>query len=242
VPASVKIAAGATAATFVVSHKLVKTTQTVTFSATYQGATQKATLTLGPFQVMAVSIAPSSVIGGTKAVGSVALNAAPGPGSGAITVGLTSASKSAVTPASMVVAIGSQSGSFSVATKAVKSATSASVTATYAESSQSSQVTIQPPTLMSITVTPTSVVGSSTTAVTGAVKLSGIAPTGGMVIQLSSSNVKAATVPATVTVAAGLTSATFKVTHFAQTNQTTAAIKATLGSQSISTNLVVNPK
>jgi hypothetical protein len=65
------------------------------------------------------------------------------------------------------------------------------------------------PTLSSVSITPTSVVGGS--PATGAVFLTAPAPSGGMSIGLSSSNTAAATVPANVTVPAGATSATFAI-------------------------------
>ena len=66
------------------------------------------------------------------------------------------------------------------------------------------------PVLASLTVNPSSVVGGSPS--TGTVTLTGPAPAGGALVSLSSSNTSAATVPASVTVAAGATSATFAVT------------------------------
>src|SRR5262245_4137516 len=64
--------------------------------------------------------------------------------------------------------------------------------------------------LSTLSVTPTSVVGGS--ASQGTVTLTAAAPTGGAVVGLSSANTSVAAVPATVTVAAGMTSATFTIT------------------------------
>lgn len=64
--------------------------------------------------------------------------------------------------------------------------------------------------LSSLTLSPTQVRGGLTS--TGTVKLSGAAPSGGLAVALSSSNKNVATVPPTVTVQVGATSATFKVT------------------------------
>ena len=52
---------------------------------------------------------------------------------------------------------------------------------------------------------------------TGKVTLSAAAPAGGAVVTLTSSNLNAATVPASVTVAAGATTATFAITTKAVT-------------------------
>jgi outer membrane protein assembly factor BamB len=70
-----------------------------------------------------------------------------------------------------------------------------------------------PPTgvaLKSLAVVPALVRGG--TAATGTVTLTGAAPTGGIVVKLTSSQPKVAMVPATVSVGAGATSAAFKVT------------------------------
>ena len=65
------------------------------------------------------------------------------------------------------------------------------------------------PTLSSVTVNPTSVTGGNSS--TGTVTLTGPAPSGGAVVNLSSSNTSVATVPASVTVNANNTTANFTV-------------------------------
>lgn len=81
--------------------------------------------------------------------------------------------------------------------------------------------------LSSLTVSPTDVVGGD--PATGTVTLSSAAPTGGFVIDLSSDNTAAATVPPSVTVPAGSTSATFTVSTKAVTNAQSAVIIGTVG-------------
>jgi hypothetical protein len=66
------------------------------------------------------------------------------------------------------------------------------------------------PVLLSLTVSPATVTGGA--SATGTVTLDTAAPAGGAVVSLSTSNSSAATVPASVTVAAGSTKATFTVT------------------------------
>ena len=65
------------------------------------------------------------------------------------------------------------------------------------------------PSLSSVAVNPTSVVGG--TGATGTVTLTTAAGSGGLVVNLSSSNAAVASVPASVTVAAGATTAQFPV-------------------------------
>ena len=76
--------------------------------------------------------------------------------------------------------------------------------------------------LSSLSVNPSSVIGGNSSV--GTVVLSGAAPTEGAVVTLASSNVTIATVPASVTVAAGATSATFAIT----TNRVTVTKSVTI--------------
>lgn len=72
------------------------------------------------------------------------------------------------------------------------------------------------PALASVTLSQETVVGG--TPVTGTVTLVSNAPSGGVVVPLVSDNTVAATVPASVTVAAGSRSASFPVTTFTVPN------------------------
>jgi len=85
-------------------------------------------------------------------------------------------------------------------------------------------------TLSSVTLTPTTVNGGVPS--TGLVTLSGAAPSGGAVVTLSSSNTSVATVPASVTVPAGASSARFPVATTAVSSQTAVTISASYGSGS----------
>jgi hypothetical protein len=239
VPASVKIASGASTATFVVTHKLVTSTKTVTITAKFGGVTQVATLTLNPFAVTSVSFTPSSVNGGAKSSGTVLLNAEPG--TSPVVVKLVSSTKAVVVPATVSVPLKVLGAVFTATTTAVPATVNATVTGTYGSSSAQGSLAVQPATLLSVAVSPTTVKGSATTAVTGTVSLSGIAPAGGLVIHLASSNTNAATVPATVTIPAGKATATFKVTHKKVTASTSVTLTATLGSTSKTTTLTVTP-
>ncbi len=93
------------------------------------------------------------------------------------------------------------------------------------------------PILSSLTLNPTSVVGGNSSQ--GTVTLSGAAPPGGAVVNLSSSNTTVATVPPSVTVLAGATSATFTVTTSAVAAPTSVTISATYGSTQTATLTVL---
>jgi hypothetical protein len=94
------------------------------------------------------------------------------------------------------------------------------------------------PTLSSIMLSPSSVNGGATS--TGTVTLSGAAPNGGAIVYLSS-NATAATVPASVTVGAGATSATFTVSTNAVTASTPATVTASYAGGSKTAQLTVTP-
>src|SRR5215212_8477923 len=81
--------------------------------------------------------------------------------------------------------------------------------------------------LSSLTISPPDVVGPD--PATGTVTLSSAAPSGGFTVDLTSDNTAAATVPPSVTVPAGSTSATFTVSTKEVTNAQSAAIIGTVG-------------
>jgi len=95
------------------------------------------------------------------------------------------------------------------------------------------------PSLSSLSLNPTSVVGGNSS--TGTVTLTAPAPSGGFVVNLSSSNTNVATVPSTVTVPAGATSANFTVSTQAVSSATSVTITASAGSVSRTATLTVNP-
>jgi hypothetical protein len=93
------------------------------------------------------------------------------------------------------------------------------------------------PKLTSVGAAQTAFEGGST--VVGTVLLSNFAPAGGVVVKLSSSKTSLVKVPASVTVPAGKSSATFAITSVKTSTQTSVTLKATLGSTSKSVTLTV---
>jgi hypothetical protein len=93
--------------------------------------------------------------------------------------------------------------------------------------------------LAAVSVDPSQVVGGNPS--TGTVTLATAAPEGGAVVDLSSSNSAAATVPATVTVPAGATSANFTVSTSAVAFETSSRISATLDGVTRNATLTVAP-
>jgi hypothetical protein len=185
-----------------------------------------------------VAVAPASVTGGSGATGSVSLTA-PAPAAGAV-VALSSSQAAVNVPASVAVPAGSSTASFAITTMAVTSTTVATVHASYSGVDKSTTLTVQPaaaPTLSSLALQPTRVVGGGTA--TGTVTLAAAAPAGGSVVALASSNTALAGVPASVTVAAGARAASFPITTAATRRNRSVAISATLGARTVSASLTV---
>jgi hypothetical protein len=94
-------------------------------------------------------------------------------------------------------------------------------------------------TLAQLSLDPVSVIGGRESK--GQLTLDGAAPTGGVSVSLSSTNA-VATVPSSVAVAAGATSATFAVATQAVTDPADVMVKATLGSTAKDAPLRVTPQ
>ncbi|PYU11662.1 MAG: hypothetical protein DMG37_15985 [Acidobacteria bacterium] len=92
--------------------------------------------------------------------------------------------------------------------------------------------------LASVTLSPAEVTGGSSP--TGTVTLSGPAPTGGAVVSLSSSD-PAVSVPATVTIPEGTTSATFSATASPLATATTATVSAVFNGVTQTATITVEP-
>ena len=98
----------------------------------------------------------------------------PTPGVAVVT--LSSDNAAAAVPANVTVAEGSTTATFTVNTSAVGAQVSATISGTY-NGTQSATLTVNPPTLSSVSVNPTSVTGG--TSSTGTVTLGSAAPAGG---------------------------------------------------------------
>lgn len=185
-----------------------------------------------------LAVQPASLTGGAGATGSVLLSA-PAPAGGA-QVALGSSHPAVLVPSSVGIAAGATSASFAITTTAVTAPVTASVMASYAGVSKSASLTLQPAaaaTLAALSLQPTRVVGGQ--PATGQVSLSAPAPAGGLVVQLASSNTVLATVPASVTVAAGANSASFTIRSAPTRRNRYVTISATAGGRTLKATLTV---
>jgi hypothetical protein len=93
------------------------------------------------------------------------------------------------------------SGQFKITTLPVTASTPVTITASYNGGAATTTLTVNPLVPVSVNLSQTSAIGGKTIYVS--VSLNGVAPAGGALVSLSSSNPSAAPVPPSVTVAAG---------------------------------------
>jgi hypothetical protein len=245
VPSSVTVAAGATSATFTVSTSAVAASATVGISATFSGTTRSASLMVAPAPpppptLSSLTLNPTSVTGGNSSTGTVTLSG-PAPTGGAQVTLSSSNTTVARVPSSVTVAAGASSATFTVSTSAVAASTTVTISAAYSGATRSASLTVAPvppppPTLSSLTLNPTSVIGGLQSS-TGTVTLSAPAPSGGAQVFLSSSG--PASVPSSVIVPAGATSATFTVRTSGVLFSTSATISASYNGTTRTATLAV---
>ncbi|HWY08855.1 MAG TPA: hypothetical protein VNY24_18485, partial [Candidatus Acidoferrales bacterium] len=171
---------------------------------------------------------PTSVVGGNSSTGTVTLSGLA-PAGGAQVALSSSNTTAARVPASVTVAAGASSATFTVSTSVVSASTAVTISATYGGVTRSASLAVKPvpppaPTLTSLTLNPTSVVGGLQSS-RGTVTLSAPAPAGGVQVTLSSSN-GAASVPSSVFIPAGAGSASFTVNTSGVLMSTSATISA----------------
>ncbi len=233
-PATVTVAAGSTTATFNIATVPTAQPVTLSISATADISTTTATLTVNPPVGASLVLSPTSVVGGTDVTGTFTLNgAAP---TGGIDVALSSSSSSAVAPTSVHIAEGATSSVFTISTSAVSTQSNVTITGSVGGSTKTATLTIVPPTLVSITLAPSTVVGGVISV--GTLNLSGPAPSGGITVSLSSNNSVART-PSTLTVPAGSQTADFNIATSIVTGPTNVTISGVQGTSTKTANLTV---
>jgi hypothetical protein len=189
----------------------------------------------------ALVLNPTSVVGGNTSQGTATLTSAA-PSGGAVVTLSSSNTSVATVPASVTVAAGATSATFTVGTVSVAASTPATISGAYGGVTRTATLTVTPPAapaaLSALSVNPTSVTGGTSSQ--GTVTLTSAAPVGGFAVTLSSSSTAAA-VPASVSVAQGATSATFTISTSAVTASTPVTITASAGGVTRTATLTVTP-
>lgn len=235
VPASVTVAAGRISASVSIKTLAVSSNRTVTVTAGSAGVTRSLTLTLTPAVLYSMSV-PKSLAGGATGSGTVTL-AGTAPSSGLV-VALDAGGGVATVPASVTVPAGKTSATFAISTSPVSTASSTTISATYKGVTKTGIVSVVLPTVLSVSVSPSSV-GPGVTA-TATVKLTGPALSGGSRVTISLDAPGPLTIPSSVTVPQGQTSATFSVTGQTASAVTKVTLRAAMSS-SRTTVVTVSP-
>ena len=207
-PSSITVAEGTTTSVFDVTTFGVNSLQTVDLNASLFGLTRTQQLDVVPARLFAISLNPARVSGGTSSNGIVQLDGAAPPGG--VTINLASNDPAVTVPASVFIPAQEQTATFEATTTVVNVNTTATVTATLGTDSVNTTLDVLVANLISITISPDSVLGGNST--TGTVGLDQPAAAGGVVITLASSDDALAQVPATVTIPSGSTNASFTIT------------------------------
>jgi len=251
VPVSITIPAGQMSATFEISTSPVTTITTATITAS-SANTVTANLTVNPGSggpggsggnLAGLSISPASVVGGNSATGTVTLNA-PAP-SGGTQVTLSSNNGAASIPSSVLVPAGQTSATFPVTTTSVSATAQITITAT-SGNTLSAMLTVTSSSgggggssgmILSFTIVPPTVIGG--TPAIGTVTLTQPAPAGGVTVSLSS-NSSVASVPSSIIVLAGQTSASFSIVTVPVQATATVTITAS-AANTVAQGLIVTP-
>jgi hypothetical protein len=243
-PPTVTVAPGDFSVSFPLPTSAVSTNTTATITASWNGVSAQSQITLTPQQPPAsLTLDPTATVG--TGGGSFATVTVASPPSSDLILPVTSSNPAvARVNNSVMIPAGVTTGGFNIFTTSVATQTLVTISVSGAGVTKSATLTVnpdQPPpaSLSSLALNPASVVGGNTSQ--GTVTLTAAAPSAGAVVALSSGNTAVATVPASVTVPGGATSASFTVTSKVVTASAPVTLGATYSSVTRSATLTVNP-
>jgi hypothetical protein len=246
-PRVVVIPEGATSATFTITTTPVSMSEFASVVAAFGGTWKEAALEIttpppAGGALSTLTLNPSTLVGGQTGQGTVTISV-PAPAGGAV-VALSSEAGAGPhvvsVPASVTVPAGETSATFAVTTQPVTQAAASTIRATYNGSTLTALQNVSPGlALSSVSLNPATVVGGNTSQ--GTVTLTTAAPSGGAVVSLSSSNPGVASVPASVTVPAGSSGASFTISTTAVSASTSAVISAAFDGVTRTATLTVTP-
>jgi len=235
VPATVTVPAGKPIIVFVVHSSTVLAATPTTISVSTGGQTKTASLTVSPPALSSFGLNLGLVAGGTTVTGRVTLNG-PAP-TGGVTVNVTSDSPFASAPATVAIAAGQSVATFTITTSGATTKTVANLTAACGGTKQTARLMIGAFELSNLILNNASVIGGA--SVSASVQINAPAPAGGVVVTLGSNN-PSVTVPATVMVPEGSSSAPFSIGTSPVASQVKAAISASYGGRTQYEQLIVN--
>ncbi len=208
----------------------------VTITATVNGSSATGQLTVLPPSVKSISFSSKAVNGGAQPAATVLFNGvAP---SGGATVNFTSSSPAVLAPAVATAPAGSTQLSVALPTTPVSATTVATITATWNGVSVSAQLTLTPQGQpASIALSQSSITGGTAAFVT---VTTAAAATSDQIFQVTSSS-PSITVPNSLLMPAGATSARFNISTSSVTSLTQGTIAVSGGGVTRSAVLTLNP-
>jgi hypothetical protein len=220
-PVAVVVAANTKTKTFQIGVQNAASTGAGQFQATFEAVQLSAPFTVTVPRTASISLNPATVTGGNSSTATLTLNAPALAGGTTVPVQSSNPVRATV-PSSVTVPAGQTSTTFVVNTTRQASPGTSNVTSQGA----SATLSIQTANLVSVSSPLPEGTAGSGVSYSGTVTLERAAPTGGTTIQLESTNTALLTVPASVVVPAGATSANFAITPKATNNDTNVIIYA----------------
>lgn len=196
------------------------------------------TVSQAPPAPVSLSFTSNPVYSGNTTIVQLQLSAVA-PSGGAV-INLTSSDPNAVPlPPSVTMPANIAWTQFQIQAGQVTSQTPVTITATLNSGSASAQLTVLPPSLKSLTVSPLNISGGATAG--AVVMLNGTAPANGAAINLTSSS-SSVLVPAVETISAGNASISFSIPTSNVSASTPVTITATYNGQTAQAQITVTPQ
>ncbi|MBN9658547.1 MAG: carboxypeptidase regulatory-like domain-containing protein [Acidobacteria bacterium] len=240
-PATITIPAGATSSGyFTIPTNPVSAPISVIVTATAGGVSKTATIQVKPPALSGFTASPATISGGKAITNALlTLDGPAGPSGAVVTISSSDASMSP--PATFTIPAGaSSSGYFTIPTNAVSAATPVTLTASFGGVSKSLAFTVKPPSLLTFTASPLTIVGGKPITV-ASLTLDGPAGAAGATVTLVSNN-PSIVPPATVTIPAGATvSANFVMNTSAVSASVQVTVTASYGGVSKVVTFTVKP-
>jgi probable HAF family extracellular repeat protein len=187
-----------------------------------------------------LALTPSTLPGGKASSARVTLTGEAPQGDAVVRLTSSRPEVAAVPPYIVVpVWATNDSRAFNIVPAVVSAPTPVQITATFGQVSVTRTLTVVPPVLTQLYLTPTTVIGGCGTSA-GKIVLSGSAPAGGAVVPLTNTNARA-TVPASIVVGGGTSVKTFTIPTDAVTSIAQGDVTASFGGVSQKLRLYVRP-
>jgi len=238
VPASVLVPNGSLSANFTITSYPVNANTAVTINANRSGFVAQRTITILPSNIAAVSVSPNVILGGNNSTGTATLTG-PAPTSGRTVQLSTSLGLVATVPPSVTVPSGQVSANFTVFTAGVQANTGVVLSGTIGATTKTAFFAVNAPSLTTLTLSPTTVVGGNQTVMT--LGLDGIAPVGGRSIVLISGAPGIVFVPGTGVVPQAATTVNLNINTAVVTSSINVTVFATRSGIYKTTTLTVTP-